>query len=89
MVSISGSPAATSAPNASTRIASVTGQERSSERSIALLLASLKSDHIPEAPVRLTWIPSLPSEVRPPFSSSAAATIAVVSPRAPALTIAV
>ena len=51
MVSISGSPAATSEPNASTRIASVTGQLNSSERIIALRLAVLKSDHMPEAPV--------------------------------------
>ncbi len=35
-------------------IARVTGQEITSERSIALLLAALKSDHIPEAPVRCT-----------------------------------
>ena len=33
-------------------IASVTGQEITSERSIALVLAALKSDHIPAAPVR-------------------------------------
>ena len=54
IVSISGSPAATSEPNASTRIASVTGQEKSSDFIIAVRLAVLKSDHMPEAPVRLT-----------------------------------
>ena len=47
MVSISGSPAATSEPNASSRMASVTGQEISSDFIIAVLLASLKSDHMP------------------------------------------
>ena len=41
-------PAATSEPKASTRIASVTGQEMSSDFSIASRLASLKSDHIPD-----------------------------------------
>ena len=54
IVSISGSPAATSEPKASIRITSVTGQESSSDFIIALRLASLKSDHMPEAPVRLT-----------------------------------
>ncbi len=39
IVSISGSPAATSEPNASTRMASVTGQEISSDFIIADLLA--------------------------------------------------
>ena len=58
IVSISGRPAATSEPNASTRMASVTGQESSSDFIIALLLASLKSDHMPGAPVRLTLTPS-------------------------------
>ena len=54
MVSISGRPAATSDPNASTRIARVTGQLNSSERIIAVRLAVLKSDHIADAPVVLT-----------------------------------
>ncbi len=57
MVSISGRPAATSEPKASTRIAIVTGQEMSSDLSIASRFAWLKSDHIPEAPVRLTATP--------------------------------
>ena len=52
IVSISGSPAATSDPNANSRIASVTGQEMTSDFIIAVRLAALKSDHIPEAPVR-------------------------------------
>ena len=54
IVSSSGRPAATSEPKASTRIASVTGQLISSERIIASRLAVLKSDHMPDAPVRLT-----------------------------------
>ena len=47
-------PLETSAPNATTRIARVTGQEISSDVSMASLLASLKSDHMPDAPVTLT-----------------------------------
>ncbi len=57
IVSISGRPAATSEPKARTRIASVTGQEISSDFSIASRLASLKSDHMPAAPVRLASTP--------------------------------
>ena len=57
-VSTSGRPAATRAPNASTRIARVTGQENISDFSIASRLASLKSDHSSEAPVGLTSTPS-------------------------------
>ena len=60
IVSISGSPAATSEPNASTRIASVTGHEISSDFIIADRFAWLKSDHVPGAPVRSTRIPSVP-----------------------------
>ncbi len=89
IVSISGRPAATSDPNASIRITSVTGQESSSDFIIALRLASLKSDHMPEAPVRLTWTPLAPAAFSSPFRSSAAATMTVVEPLAPALTIAV
>src|SRR6476469_273296 len=58
-VRISGSPAATSAPKARTRIASVTGQENISDFSIADRLASLKSDHSSEAPVGLTCTPDV------------------------------
>ena len=60
-VRMSGSPAATRAPKASTRIASVTGQENISDLSIALRLASLKSDQSREAPVGLTWTPVVES----------------------------
>ena len=89
MVSISGSPAATSEPKASIRMMSVTGHEISSDFIIALRLASLKSDHMPEAPVRLTCTSSVPASFSFPLSASAAATISVVVPFAPALTIAV
>ena len=46
IVSINGRPAATSDPNASSRISSVTGQEITSDFSIAERFAALKSDHI-------------------------------------------
>ena len=70
-------------------IARVTGQEITSERSIALLFAALKSDHIPDAPVRWTCTPSRPSDARGPLRFSAAATIPFASLAAPAWTIAV
>ncbi len=89
MVSSSGRPAATSAPKASTRIASVTGQLISSERIIASRLAVLKSDHIPDAPVRLTLTWSVEALVSGPFRSSAARTIRIGSTAEPAMTIAV
>ena len=89
IVSSSGSPAATSEPNASTRIAIVTGQERSSDFSIALRLAVLKSLHIPEAPVSETGTAAVPASLSFDLSVSAAATIVVGSPLAPAITTAV
>ena len=52
-------------------------------------LAALKSDHIPEAPVRLTETSGVASPCSLPFSLSAAATIAVGSLFAPATTSAV
>ena len=85
----SGSPAATSDPNASRRIASVTGQEMTSDFSMALLLASLKSDHMPGAPVRLTVVPSVERAASSPFRSSAARTISVGPAAAPPLRITV
>ena len=72
MVSISGKPAATSEPKAIRRMAIVTGHESSSDFIIAFLLAALKSDHMPGAPVRLTVTSSEPSAASSPFSSSAA-----------------
>ncbi len=84
IVSISGSPAATSDPNASTRIAIVTGQLNSSDFIIALRLASLKSLHSPLEPVSATVVPPPDRSRSGPFRSSAARTIALVSPAAPA-----
>ncbi len=67
------------------RIAIVTGQEMISDLSIALLFASLKSDHMPGAPVRLTVV--VPCERSPSFPSrsSAARTISVGLAAAPPL----
>src|SRR4051794_9226086 len=86
IVSISGSPAATREPNASTRIARVTGHEISSDLSIADLFAWLKSDHIAAAPVRLTRTPAEPRRASGPFSSSAARTMSSALRAAPAWT---
>ena len=84
-----GRPAAASEPNASTRIASVTGHEMTSDFIIALRFAVLKSLHIPEAPVSETLTPEAPAAASFDLSVSAAATIAVGSPFAPAVTRAV
>ena len=54
IVSSSGSPAAASVPKANTSSARVSGQDSTSDLSIAALLAALKSDHIAAAPVRRT-----------------------------------
>ncbi len=86
IVSISGSPAATSAPNASTRMISVTGHETSSEWSIAFRLALLKSDHKPLAPVRHTCTPPEPAACSGPLRSSATRTISLLLPPAPPIT---
>ncbi len=61
IVSISGSPAATSEPKASRRIAIVTGQLISSDFIIASRFAVLKSLHMPEAPVSETPTSALPA----------------------------
>ena len=83
-MSISGSPAATSEPKASTRMPIVTGQEMTSDLSIADLLAWLKSDHMPDAPVRFTLTPGEPSLASLPLSESAARTISFELRAAPA-----
>ena len=83
-VRMSGSPAATSAPNASTRMASVTGQESISDLSMASRLASLKSDHSSEAPVGLTSTPLPDSASSSALRSSATRTISLGSAPAPA-----
>ena len=56
---------------------------------MASLLASLKSDHMPEAPVRLTVVPGAAASASSPFSSSAARTMPVGSSAAPPMTMAV
>ena len=89
IVSSSGSPAATSEPKASTMIAIVTGQERSSDFIIAALFAVLKSLQMPGDPVSETATAGVPAAFSFDLSSSAAATIAVGSPFAPAVTTAV
>ena len=89
IVSIKGSPAATSEPNATSRIRSVTGHEITSDLSIAERFAALKSDHIADAPVRFTRTPADVSAASLPFRRSAAWTIAFESRAAPACTIAV
>ena len=67
----------------------VTGQEITSDFSIAERLAALKSDHMPAAPVRLTWTAPVESLCRAPLRLSAAVTIRLGSRAAPACTIAV
>ncbi len=89
IVSISGRPAATREPKARTRIASVTGQEKSSDFSIASRLASLKSDHMPAAPVRLASTPGAAAAASSDLRPSAAATIPFGSLAAVARTTAV
>ena len=61
----------------------VTGQEMSSDLSIASRLASLKSDHIPQAPVRSTATPGPATPARLVLRRSAASTIAFGSAAAP------
>ena len=68
---------------------SVTGQEMTSDFSIAERLAALKSDHIPAAPVRFTTTVPVDSPCSVPLSLSAAATISLGFFAAPACTIAV
>ncbi len=62
----------------------MTGHESSSDFIMAFLFASLKSDHMPGAPVRLTLTPSLERSDNSPLRSSAACTITVGRAAAPA-----
>ena len=89
IVSSSGRPAATSEPKATTMIAIVTGQDRSSDFIIAALFAVLKSLQMPGDPVTETATEGVPAAFSFDLSACAAATIAVGSPFAPAVTIAV
>src|SRR3954453_15796836 len=84
IVNMSGRPGANNEPEASTRMASVTGQEMTSDFSLAHLFASLKSDQVPAAPVRLTSTPSRPRPASRPFNTPAARTISFESRAAPA-----
>src|SRR6476619_7204131 len=86
IVSSSGNPAATSEPKASTMIAIVTGQERNSDFIIAALFAVLKSLQTPGDPVSATVTEGVPAAFSLDLSASAAATIAVGPPFAPAVT---
>ncbi len=88
-VSMSGRPAATRLPKASTSTAIVTGQDSTSERIIASWLTLLKSDHSPLDPVSSTEMFPSESVVSGPVRSSAARTISLESPLAPAWMIAV
>ena len=89
IVSNKGSPAATSEPKASTKMASVTGHENNSDLIMAVRLAVLKSDHSTDAPVAVTVIPCEPSAARGAFKASAARTIVLGSEPAPPSTTAV
>ena len=70
-------------------IAIVTGQERNSDFIIAALFAVLKSLQMPGEPVSETATEGVPAAFSFDLSASAAATIAVGSPFAPAVTTAV
>ena len=63
---------------------SVTGQEMTSDFIIAVLLAWLKSDHMPGAPVSETYTSPPPSLASGPLRSSAARTMSLAPRAAPA-----
>ena len=88
-VSISGSPAATRLPKASTSTIMVTGQDSTSDLIIAEWLTLLKSDHSALSPVRFTDTVDVASFDTGPVRSSAARTIALASAPAPPCTTAV
>ena len=79
----SGIPAAASEPKAMARTASVTGQERTSERSIAALFSSLNSDHNAAEPVSDTSIPGPAAASSRSRRRPAARTIPAVPAAAP------
>ena len=81
--SSSGMPAAGSVPNATRSTASVSGQDMTSERTIAALFSSLNCDHSAGEPVTAS---STPAGARPSSRSCtrpAARTISAVSAPAP------
>ena len=67
----------------------MTGHEITSDFSMAERLAALKSDHMPDAPVRCTCTPPEERPASLPFRPSAALTISFELRAAPAWTIAV
>ena len=79
----SGIPAAASEPKAMARTASVTGQESTSERSIAALFSSLNSDHNAAEPVSDTSMPGPAAASSRSRRRCAARTISPVPPAAP------
>jgi hypothetical protein len=72
MVNMSGRPAATRLPNATARMASVTGHESISERIIAEWLALLKLAHKALSPVRVAVTVGVPERLIGPARCSAA-----------------
>ncbi len=89
MVRSRGRPAATRLPNATIRMAIVTGHESISERSMAERLTLLKSAHNALSPVSVTETPGGDSFARGVLRASAAFTMALGSDAAPAVTTAV
>ena len=81
----SGIPAAASEPNATASTASVTGQESTSERSIAALFSSLNSDHSAAEPVSDTSMPGPAAASSCSRRRLAARTMSAVSAAAPPL----
>ncbi len=79
----SGIPAAASEPKAMARTASVTGQESTSERSIAALFSSLNSDHNAAEPVSDTSMPGPAAASSRSRRRLAARTISAVPAAAP------
>ena len=75
IVNISGRPAATRLPNATTKMTMVTGQERTSERNMALRFAVLNCDHKALSPVNSTLTADVDSFESGLASESAARTI--------------
>ena len=82
--SSSGMPAAGSEPNATRSTASVSGQDMTSERSIAALFASLNCDQSAGEPVIASSTPAGAMPSSPSCTRPAARTISAVSARGPA-----
>ena len=89
MVSSRGSPAATRLPNAMTRMMIVTGHDSISDLSMADRLALLKLAHRALSPVRVTLTAAVDRAASFGCTASAASTILLESPAAPAVMMAV